>query len=402
MSKALSLKKTRVDFISDLLQSRKLGAGDRERVFGLVAKEIDLMESKGDFILSEIEAIKAQLNAAIPEEAGAARENVVEPENEKVEQKYPLPEYITPEGNAGFLTELNVDPILKSITHNVDSDFLQTINDALGIEVYDFRLHLAEIKKRYKKLSSRYYLKTTKGLTEKTYAYIFGNKPWSEDKIKMSWSNESLSSWAEANPGYCPNAAKDLSGSVFTFDRIKPENHKHIRSLPDLVLFYKKQVAIRFDNNLQTLVKGWNIDFLEKVQFDIEQIRTTIDLYTDVEKLNQAYRRIIELCIECHPNTVPDIQLDFQQQEIEGKKYFVFSIWQRNAIFNKPVDQLIARYGHTFSNLIIHQLNGLCNWTLEADFGLEEYAKLSLWPRTGTYEKIDKMEGVKYSLIFNY
>jgi len=394
MSKALSLKKTRVDFISDLLQSKKLGAGDKERVFGLVAKEIDLMESKGDFILSEIEAIKAKLNEAIPDEAISTAANKNEPQFPKLA----IEDYKNPENNGNFLKELNQDPVLKSLTHNMDTNQLLSINHALGLSDYNFDRHLNEIRVKYQILGNKYYNKLSKGLWDKIFQYIHGHKTWSEDNIRISWSSPELLKWSKAHPGECPNPGIDVSTEMFKFPLITTKNGEAFNTMPALILFFKAQVTIRFDNNLHDLVEGWNIYFGDKVKFDLHKLKSKIEFFTDVEKLHQAYRHLIQLCIDCHPNETPDVALNV---EMDASSKVIFSIWQKNAVCKRTKEDLLNRYGATFTGLINNQINGLCDWTLEADFGDGDYASLSIWPRKAESRAIEKMVGLRYNLIFS-
>ncbi|WP_316832953.1 hypothetical protein [Pedobacter aquatilis] len=394
MSKPHSLKKTRVDFISDLLQSRKLGAGEKERVFSLVAREIDFMESKGDFIISEIEAIKAQLDVVVPEQIVSTVAK---------EEKVDLPElvienYKNPENNGNFLKELNQDPVLKSLTHNTDTNQLLSINDALGLSQYDFETHLKEIRRRYQVLANKYFYKLSKGLWDKVFQYIHGHKTWSEDKIKTSWSSPDLLKWAKEHPGCSPNPTIDVSTEMFKFPLITTKNGDPINTMPALVLFFKAQVTVRFDNNLYDLVDGWNIHFAGRVKFNLDKLKSKIEFFTDVEKLHQAYRHLIQLCIDCHPNELPDIVLGVEMSE---EKKVVFSIWQTNAVCKRTKEDLLTRYGATFTGLIKNQLNGLCDWTLDADFGDGDYSSISIWPRKAESRPIEKMIGLRYNLIFS-
>src|SRR5690606_4111931 len=68
---------------------------------------------------------------------------------------------------------------------------------------YEFDFHLDLIKKEFTKISKEF------SLTTKMYAlikqYIYGELPWSTQKISMSWSNSILKEWAGKNRGIYPN-----------------------------------------------------------------------------------------------------------------------------------------------------------------------------------------------------
>lgn len=389
-----NLKKTKVDFISDLLKTAKINNAEKERVFSLVAKEIENFGNQDHLILSEIEAIKLKLRDLIDDEPAST------PEPKSVEQK--IQPYINPEGNAKFLLELNQNPLLKSITHNIDSSLLKDINEVLQIESYDFDMHLSEIKIRYKRLSGEFRGKTSKGLSEKIFAYINGNAAWSEDKIRMNWSHRDLASWAEKNAGRCPNAAADVGTGAFAFSRIQVRSGKHITNMVELVHHFKSQISVRSENSLRNLCQAWSFEFENKAQIDFDGLKENIEFFTDVEKLHQAYRRLIELCIDANKESVPEIVLSLSEEHIENDMRITFSIWHKNSVFKKSIGATMERYGEKFTGLINNQLNGLCNWALEADFGAGDYARLSIWPRIKNAEKIDQFQGVRHLLIFNY
>ncbi|RZJ87458.1 MAG: hypothetical protein EOO20_16025 [Chryseobacterium sp.] len=391
----LSQQNTKIDFISDLLKAKKITALEKERIFNLIAKEFENFGKQDSAIIAEIEAIKSRLGYPMEEENISIDEPAMVVTNN-------LPIYLNPEGNAKFLMELNQNPILKSITHNVDSNLLIDINEVLGTEEYDFNKHIGEIKIRYKRLSHEFKGKTSKGLAEKTYAYIFGNAAWSEDKIRMSWSSPTLLKWAIENPNQCPNATKDVKTEPFTFSRILIKSGEHLKTMRDLVRHYKKQISIRSENSLKDLCEGWNIEFEGKANINLTGVKENIEFFTDVEKLNQAYRKLIELCIEADVGSIPEIELSLIEEHSLEMTKVIFSIWHKNSVFKKSKGFTIERYGQTFTGLINNQLNGLCNWNLEADFGGDDYAKLSIWPHVKTSETIEKFQGVRHNLIFNY
>jgi len=51
-------QKLKIDFISDLLNNKKIGVSEKERLFALIAKEMDFYDENNQFVLKEIEIIK--------------------------------------------------------------------------------------------------------------------------------------------------------------------------------------------------------------------------------------------------------------------------------------------------------------------------------------------------------
>ena len=385
-------QKLKIDFISDLLNNKKIGVSEKERLFALIAKEMDYCDENNQFVLKEIEIIKKKIGL------------IGEPQLSK---KPSLPEYIDPKNNTAFLLQYNQNIILKSTTHNIDSNLLKSINDHIGIERYNFDRHIKEIVNEFNKLNNEFYDKTSKGLSEKIHAYLTGKgKPgeemgWSENRIKMSWGAQDLKDWASKNCEKCPNPGADLYSQIFTFKRQKLNNGNYIANMNELVLFFKKGLTIRNDNNLRDLCKEWSFKFIDKVDICYIKVSKNVEFFTDVEKLGQAYRQLIELCIEVKPDEKPQVEIGLEQIQENDDKKIIFSILHKNSYFKKSIDDTLNRYGNTFHGLIKNQLNGLCEFKLRADFGDEGSAHLSIWPKNEKKEftRIDKFEGVQYELI---
>ena len=106
-------------------------------------------------------------------------------------------------------------------------------------------------------------------------------------------------------------------------------------SFNDLVIFFKSLWHIKKDNPLQQIIEKQNIDknFGTWANFQFVNFSQTINLYTDVDKLIQAYREIIKLIKKNSGDEMQTIELSFY--ESESKK--ILSIYQRNTFWNKSV-----------------------------------------------------------------
>lgn len=387
------MAKSKVDFIVDLLENEKISSSQKEKLFALTANEIKNFGETELEILKEIEIIK--------EKIGLSEEKKKEPDITSVPSS--LPNYINPSNTSYFLMEFNQNIFLKSTTHIIDTNMMQSIIEHLGIPEYDFDKHLTAIKKEFAKLSNKYYGKIPLGLSSKIYRYLNGNKTWSENEIKLSWASNELKEWADRHPGKCPNPGTDLGTEAFLFDRIKLNNGAYLKDFNDLVLFFKKQVTIRNDNSLKDLCNTWSFEFREKANIDWGVMPANIEFFTDVEKLHQAFRTLINMCLEANPNEKIQIELGLLQtfDKDQGSK-IIFTVKHKNSTFTKNIYATLNRYGSSFTGLIKNQINGMCDFRLRADFGDGEYGLLSLWPKVQEPEMIEKFEGVQYELIFNY
>jgi len=381
--------KSKIDFIVDLLENENISSSQKEKLFALTAIEIKSFSETELKILKEIEIIKEKIGLSdkLPEK----------PKNPSKPNF--LPEYKNPRSTASFLLEYNQNIFLKSTTHNIDSNLLAAINEQLKVKEYDFKLHQSAIQNAYVELKNKHF--TIKGLVGKIDGYIWGKVPWSEEEIAMSWSSNELEEWCAANPKQCPNPEiDDLNHKPFNFQKIKLKNGLSIKNFNELVLYFKKQLTIRSDNSILDLCKKWNFQFKEVVSFNLESVPTNIEFFTDVEKLAQVYVKTIRMCINSSLGIKPEIKLNLQERKnISGETEIVFSIHHINSKFQRSKESL-TRYGTDFTGIISNQLNGLCNWELVADFDKDVYGSIYLWPKSDNFSPSEKLEGVKFNLIF--
>lgn len=384
------MTKSKVDFIVDLLENGKINSSQKEKLFALTANEIRNFSETELEILKEIKIIKNKI--------GLSEEPLFEPEYSPVPAS--LPNYIDPRNTSKFLLEYNQNIFLKSTTHTIDSNLLTAIKKLLGVEEYDFKKHQAAIQSSYNTLKKNH--STIKGLIGKIDGYIYGKAPWSSSKIKMGWSSSELEQWCENNPNHCPNPEEaDLNYGPFNFNKIKINDGISIKDFNELVLYFKREITIRSDNSILDLCKKLNFQFKNDVTFNLDSMTSNIDFFTDVEKLAQAYQKIITMCIKSSLGVKPIIKVDLfeSKKSPEHETEIVFTIHHINSKFQRSAASL-NRYGTDFTGLISGQLNGLCNWELEADFGNDKFGKISLWPKNEIFYPSKMVEGVKFYMIF--
>ena len=209
---------------------------------------------------------------------------------------------------------------------------------------------------------------------------------WSSDRIKFSWSSPELKNWCKKNENFppCPDPglieSHEIVGFEFT-EAIKSKNfNKYFKTFNDLVIHFKHLFHIRQDNSLKNIlllqnkIKNWN----EKIDFEInnDEFPTNIELFTDVDKLIQAYNIIIDLILERQIEEKPQVRLSFYQTD-GGVE---LSIHHLNTDYHKSLIDTIERpLGKTYSGLVENQLNGMCNFYLCADFGQQQFARVNIW-----------------------
>ena len=419
----------KITFITELLNSKKIEASQKERLFMLTANELKKSTETDEKIIAEIDAIKKQL-------ANFDRRKEVNLENEKQfneeiiasfesnmpinTNKITLPEiskvsfsnksgqldnnYRSPKDLKDFLIEYNQNDILKYTCHLIDGDALIKINSLTKTEEYDFKKHLKIINKEFFNLVSKYKEKINKNIHGLIGEYLnnYSKNGWSSDKIKITWSSIELLEWTKLNPNICPNPDPTLNSIPFNFKPFKINNQQtRVQNFNDIVLHFKSLFHIRRDNSLKSAIELVNNNyFLEINDFDCSGIRENIEFFTDIDKVKQAYKKIIEMCNEFQNKINPAVRPFFSLSLKEDNDTIVFSIHHKNTIFGKTSKNTISREGEKTTKLM-NLINGVCDLSLKADFGNEDFAEINLW--NGLKKEINKLEsfeGVQFDLIF--
>lgn len=454
--------KNKISFILNLLDSKKIDTFQKERILLLTKKELDSignsneiinikiaeLEKKMDAIqlsstnlISELDnqysdfqdiinqtieadetmiqqhsdAEEAMINAAMEKrEADEAmikkffdlKEIMIDAAIEQKEKKNLKLEYgyRSPKDLKDFLIEYNQNDVLKYTCHLIDGDALIKINSLTKTEEYDFKKHLKIINKEFFKLVSKYKEKINKNIHGLIGEYLnnYSKNGWSSDKIKITWSSPELLEWAEINLGKCPNPDPTLNSIPFNFQPFKINNQQtRVQNFNDIVLHFKSLFHIRRDNSLKAAIDLVNNNyFLDIDEIDCSNIRENIEFFTDIDKVKQAYKKIIEMCNEFQNKINPTVKPVFSLSLKEDNDAIIFSIHHKNSIFGKTSKNTISREGEKTTKLM-NLINGVCDLILKADFGNEDYAEINLW--NGLKKDINKLEsfeGVQFDLIF--
>lgn len=392
----------KLTFITELLNSKKIEASQKERLFILTANELKKNNETDKKILAEIEAIKKQI-ANVNER----KEVVLENENIQLDGLINS-DYMSPKDLKDFLIEYNQNYVLKYTCHLIDGDALVNINSLTKTSEYNFEKHLKLIKNEFFNLREKYKTKINNYILalfgEYLNNYIKGDKEkgWSSDNIKITWSSEELIAWASLNPGICPNPDPTLDSNPFNFQPFRINNQlTRVQNFNDIVLHFKSLFHIRRDNSLKAAIDLVNNNyFLDINEIDCSDIRENIEFFTDIDKVKQAYKKIIEMCNEFHNNINPAVKPVFSLSLKEENDTIIFSILHKNSVFGKTSKNTVSREGEKITKLR-KLINGVCDMYLKADFGNDDYAEINLWNGVKKdRNKIEAFEGVQFDLIF--
>jgi hypothetical protein len=153
---------------------------------------------------------------------------------------------------------------------------------------------------------------------------------------------------------------------------------------------------------LEKVSSKWKPEDVQ-ISFVESGFNDSVELFTDVDKLIQAYQKIVEICIEnrSEDNEPIQIQLSFYD-DAETKSTF-FCIHHLNTVYKKTSKNSTERIGTAHSNLISKQINGLSDLYIEARFGDGVSGRLNLWDENDEFKFQSLQEditGVKYILRF--
>jgi hypothetical protein len=384
------MAKTKYEFIRELLEDKRITSIQRERILELASKEISL-EGTLEERVQKIEEIVFNHNSA---------ENINPPT--KTPDSQSLSEYINPINLYNALLAYNQNAILKTTCHPISSENLEVIIEKSKSEKYIFEKHLELIKYHFEDLAKK------ENFTIKMYSlinnYLNGNGSWSSQNIKYSWSNKDLQNWANKNPNIVPNPEDSLietlgnEGYPLENPFISKLTNQAIEIFNDLVLYFKSLWHIKSDNPLQRILEKRNEDYKYEEWANIQFVNfsQTINLFTDVDKLVQAYSKIIHLIKE-NSNSNQDIVLSYYEDASQK----ILSIHQLNAFWKKSISDTIERpFGNSMIPIIEKQINGLCDLHIRAKFEDEQSYKVNLWDgKERKAENIPNFDGVEYLLI---
>ena len=383
------------DFIKLMLQNRNLSLNDKKRLVLLATREIE----KEDNLVE-----------------GAKHNNGTED----------YISYISPKDLQLFLYRFNQDSILKYTCHEIDTiETKEEICNLCGTQEYSIRKHSGIISKAFEDLNNT--LRDEKVFKEPNmYAlmsvYLTGSTPggqtkWSSLKIDTNWASPELFAWGDNNPDTIPSPGKNIARRQTNKGYELPKalksnlNGSRILTFKELVLYFKSLFHIRRDNSLRDILNYINeveqyADNNINIVFSDEKFKNNIELFTNVEKLVQAYKRIIEICKSCH---IDEEKINVELSFFEEEGFIYLCIHDINSVYGKNLDAATKRIGEQQKKLIKNQINGLCDLFIEADFDNQEYARIALWnencgPQSEELyievNKIDHCQGVKYILRF--
>lgn len=333
--------------------------------------------------------------------------------------------YTSPKNIQVFLREFNQDDVLKYTCHQIDTDeVVDNICKECSIDQYDFAKHAELIRNHYELLVQKFrqegifldskmialistYLTGASGKNDKREI-----KDWSSNGIVVNWNCPQIHKWATEHPHIIPapgkNIAKKQKSNGYTLPSAFKSNISgtRIKSFSDLVIFFKSQFHIRKDNSLRSILEKVNAKWKPEdvqISFVENKFNDNVELFTDIDKLIQAYQKIVEICIENRNDKKEPIQVELSFFDDAESKSTFLCIHHLNTVYKKTSKNSTERIGTSHSNLISKQINGLCDLFIEAKFGDGACGKLNIWDENAVFKfqpLEEDIQGVNYILRF--
>lgn len=395
------------DFIVNLLEKKNLTTEQREKIILLTKDEIKKDNSIGQELADRISDLEDIIISIIDEKS--SKELQVE-ETSAVKQKK-FDKYFEPSSLYNYLFEYNQNEILSSTCHEIDSNALDKIANYCETENYDFDKHLKKIHEAFEEHDKKFAPGRVKGIIR---GYLTGRnyqgKPIEKSHkfFSLNWSSIELQNWCKLNQGVPPNINEGLMNQIQKtgYEFSNPFNSKegeNILNFSDFVIYFKKLYHIRKGNTFKSIIEKENQKYSSKINFILSDhtFPTNIEFFSDIERLIQAYNIIIELILEFKINENHKEQVKLSL--IEKEQTIEFSIIHLGSIYGKTLTNTIDRLGTKYFDLIKYQINGLCNFYLQADFENNETYRIGIWNKPNLWvldkpkpQKIKNIGGVEH------
>lgn len=418
------------EFLYFITHNKSLTRVQQKKRDALFARDyLKLSQGYGDNTSEQISTDKGQESKETNEETKLKNEQEIAT---AIKHRTGIPddvEYICPKNLQHFLRDFNQDDVLKYTCHLLDSkEDIENILKECNVEKYSFLLHLKLIRKHFRDLTWKYkensiqlsrYMVTLISVYL-TDADFYGHKidkdgkkiSWSANNIEITWACDDIIKWANDNPGIIPNPGDNIATQQENSGYILPRRFRSkitgtpIKSFSELTLFFKSLFHIRYDNSLQSILtvvnNQWNPKDVQ-ISFSDKQFNNSVELLTDVDKLIQAYKGIIDLCIKNRDKNKGPILIELSfYDDLESDSTFLV-IHHVNSVYKKTSKNSIERIGTQQSPIISKFINGLCDLYIEALFSDGRCGRINLWDKNDKFEYTplkEQITGVKYILKF--
>jgi hypothetical protein len=419
----------KIDFINDLLSSKKIKIEEKNRILELTKSELLNFDTENSEIKRRIDNIEDKIKYFVMEPTveppitpnektlNLVSKELIQKESKKNKTlNKPLPKYNNPfalNGLSKFLEAYNQHPILKYTCHTIDSDnVFSDIKLKCDNEVYDIKNHQKLIIESFTKLKADYFINHE--IVNLIFSYLTGanyaGQPTKWTGIETNWCSEELVNWSQKNIDLAPHPGgkyiKAMKNKGFKLSKsIRSDfSTSKIVYFSDLVLNFKNLFHIKADNSLRNIIQFINNKhYQKKIDFEFvpDHFFESVQLFTNVSKLIETYQTIIDNIIAMSGRNVlvPKISLYFEENLDKTVDFIIHDM--NIGHYRTSLNDTTNRIGETHTSLIKSNINGLCELYIRAKFECGQSYEVNLWnDKEKKSIQIDNIEGVQYVLKF--
>ena len=398
---------SKIDFIIDLLENKKLDIENKEKIFFLTANEIKKFEGPpaNNLILSEIKKLKEAVNKLSPKSENKKRKN--------------------PSSNRYALTHepIHTQTVLKYFKYKNPTGFKELVHKPTNIEEFnlkDYQDLLGQVDNSidkiyniptdmYKNIKELILLMKNEGelCFQKTNSHPYLNKACEkidEEKLKTKYSNIS-------NGGKLVGSITTLIQNFkrnYRFDKEKTEA-SILRELIENIFYFDKK-------HYEDIQTGSFFSFKEtskeneinlSLAFDPATFDDLACFFTWVPQLKKALHKISDDILK-HGNSngtrdfksnekIVKFHIDRIFDDILGLTKIPLTILDERSVCNKKPEQLLVEM-----NDMVDYFNGICDWIIEFDYNDVDSFSIQMLPEINQpIKKLEnKVNGFKHILTF--
>jgi hypothetical protein len=351
----------KISFIIELLNSKKVSTSQKEKILLLSVNELKKLNENEHKIMSDIQAIKNQLDAIVNASENIASNNSetfkdlidhnivlsdLELQNSSVNPEKQKKH--SPKTMVKFLYHFSIGEKFKWFTHNPEgllkfnyNEYVdnanQDYNSATGWNINNVTYHNVK----------NFIINT--GEKNKTNIYGKGN-------IKFSWRD--VEKWCIEHPDEHPYNA-ELDGDLF---------EKYINQFKQIIEFRTDDADLTFNIRIRRLVRGiLGVDFKPHFTKSFNDIGQSVKLFCDINLLFSAIKQIVEW-IQLNKVKSSQVEVNLENHD----EFYLLEIIHLNSYLSvSPTDMKLKGLSGDFDK-VRKMLFSVADWDIIATLKYDE------------------------------
>jgi len=292
----------KIDFINDLLSSKKLHLEDKTKILDLTKSELKNIEIGNEDIMNRIEKIEGLMKKGILNPIENDSKMPIQKENSKKH---------SPKTMVKFLYRFSIDEKFKWFTHSPDGLLMG----------FDYKIYIENAYNEFDKATgwninnqTYYNIKNfiiNTGESNKTSVYGKG-------KLKYSWRD--YEKWCSENPNTHPYNS-DLNDEKFK---------RYINQFKQIIEFRTDDADLVFNIRVRKLIRNLlGVDFNPVFSNSFNEIGQSVNIFCDINLLFNAIEQIIKWIVSNKAKS-NEVEVDL----VEKNEFFQLEIIHKNSFIS--------------------------------------------------------------------